>query len=109
MTLHLEDFALGRNLERGTCRARRPGLSCWDCQQRILPDVQDVAHPPQPRLANHKSYAQFVWPEDPSRRLGVEVPFGTTLADVVREAVAAVRALSAELAAAEIEAPPAKI
>lgn len=60
-------------------------------------------------LANHKSYAQFVWPEDPSRRLGVEVPFGTTLADVEREAVAAVRALSAELAAAEIEAPPVKV
>ena len=59
-------------------------------------------------LANHKSYVQFVWSDDPTKRLGLEVPFGTTLADAEREAVAAVRALSAELAAAEIVAPPPK-
>lgn len=57
-------------------------------------------------LANHKSYVQFVWADDPSKRLGLEVPFGTTLADAEREAIAAMRALSSELAAAEIEAPP---
>ena len=60
-------------------------------------------------LANSKSYVHFVLSDDPSKRLGLEVPFGTTLADAEREAVAAVRALSAELAAAEIEAPSAKI
>ena len=41
-------------------------------------------------LANSKSYVHFVWSDDPSKRLGLEVPFGTTLADAEREAVAAV-------------------
>lgn len=57
-------------------------------------------------LANQKSYVQFVWSDDPSKRLGLEVPFGTTLADAEHEAVAAVRALSTELAAAPVELPP---
>lgn len=57
-------------------------------------------------LAGHKSYVQYVWANDPTKRLGLEVPFGTTLADAEREAVAAVRALSVELAAAQIEIAP---
>ncbi|MCS6762065.1 MAG: hypothetical protein MO846_08855 [Candidatus Devosia symbiotica] len=39
---------------------------------------------------------------------GWRCPFGTTLADAERKTVTAVRALSAELAIVEIEAPPPK-
>jgi len=60
-------------------------------------------------LTNNTSYVHVVWSDDPNRRLGMVVPFGTTLADAEREAVAAVRALSAELAAAEIVAPSPEI
>ena len=56
-------------------------------------------------LQNHKSYVNVVWSEDPSKRLGLEVPFGTTLADAEREANIAVQALSNELVAATIELP----
>lgn len=56
-------------------------------------------------LQNHKSFVNFVWSDDASKRLGLEVPFGTTLADVEREAEKAVRALSAELGAAPLQMP----
>jgi len=52
-----------------------------------------------------KSFVSFVWSDDPNKRLGLEVPFGTPLADAEAEAVKAVRALAAELQAAEVETP----
>lgn len=56
-------------------------------------------------LQNKKSYVNFVWSDDPNKRLGLEVPFGTDLADAEREAKKAVLALSAELAAAGVVTP----
>lgn len=54
-------------------------------------------------LQNQKAYVNFVWSDDPAKRLGLEVPFGTTLSDAEQAANTAVRALSDELAAATIE------
>lgn len=56
-------------------------------------------------LQNHKSYINVVWSDDPGRRLGLEVPYGTTLDDAERAANIAVQALSNELVAATIELP----
>ncbi len=53
-------------------------------------------------LESGKSYAVLFWSDDPSRHLGLEVPFGTAAADVKEEAVKAVKALVQELSEAEI-------
>lgn len=57
-------------------------------------------------LQNRKSYVNFVWSDDPTKRLGLEVPFSTTLENAQAEAVKAVQVLSAELAAASLKMPP---
>ena len=57
-------------------------------------------------LGAQKSYVSYVWSDDPAKRLGLEVPYGTALADVEEEALAALRRLSAELAAAELALSP---
>ncbi|WP_108396799.1 hypothetical protein [Devosia submarina] len=51
---------------------------------------------------NRKSFVVFVWSDDPSKHLGLEVPFGTALSDVEQEAEKAVSALAQELSRAEI-------
>lgn len=56
-------------------------------------------------LQASKSYVSFVWSDDPSKRLGLEVPFGTSLETVEVEAQKAVRALSTELDDAVLERP----
>lgn len=56
-------------------------------------------------LSSKKSFVSLTWSDDPSRRLGLEVPFGTALADVEQEARKALRALSVELDAAELQLP----
>ncbi|WP_404404716.1 hypothetical protein [Pelagibacterium halotolerans] len=56
-------------------------------------------------LGARKSYVSFVWADDPSKRLGLEVPFGTELKDAEREAIKAVRQLSGELATINISMP----
>ena len=56
-------------------------------------------------LQNRKSYVSFVWSDDPAKRLGLEVPFGTALADVEPEAIKAIAALVDELGKAEIGLP----
>lgn len=48
-------------------------------------------------LGAKKSYVSFVWSDDPGKRLGLEVPYGTGLDDIEREAMKAVRSLSQEL------------
>lgn len=53
-------------------------------------------------LQARKSYVSYVWADDPAKRLGLEVPFGTALSDVELEAVNALRKLSAELNEAEL-------
>lgn len=53
-------------------------------------------------LKSGKSFVVLIWSDDPSKHLGLEVPFGTSLADARQEAVNAVRALVGELSEAEI-------
>ena len=52
-----------------------------------------------------KSYVSFVWSDDPTKRLGLEVPYGTPLDAVEQAARQAVAALSAELAGSELILP----
>lgn len=58
-------------------------------------------------LQAKKSYVSFVWADDPSKRLGLEVPYGTPLEAVEAEADKAVRALSDELRSSQLELPQA--
>ena len=48
-------------------------------------------------LAQKKSFVSFVWTDDPSKRLGLEVPFGTALAEIEAAAEKAVAELVSEL------------
>ncbi len=56
-------------------------------------------------LQARKSYVSFVWADDPSKRLGLEVPFGTALEAVETAARAALTALSQELDASQLATP----
>lgn len=56
-------------------------------------------------LQAKKSFVSYVWEGDPARRLGVEVPFGTVLADVEPAARKALDALATELQAASLSMP----
>ncbi len=53
-------------------------------------------------LQAKKSFVSYVWADDPSKRLGLEVPFGTSLDQVDAEAKAALDALANELKSAEL-------
>ena len=53
-------------------------------------------------LQAKKSFVSYVWADDPSKRLGLEVPFGTALDQVDAEAKAALDALANELKSAEL-------
>jgi hypothetical protein len=57
-------------------------------------------------LASGKSYLSFVLADDPNKRLGLEVPFGTAIADAEAAGRAALTALSRELDAAELVVQP---
>ena len=48
-------------------------------------------------LAQKKSFVSFVWTDDPSKRLGLEVPYGTALAEIEAAAEKAVAGLVSEL------------
>ena len=56
-------------------------------------------------LATRKSFVSFVWTDDPSKRLGLEVPYGTALADIESAAEKAVADLVTELQSAERHLP----
>lgn len=56
-------------------------------------------------LGAKKSFVSYVWSDDPAKRLGLEVPYGTALADVEQAAKTALAALSDELKAAAIRLP----
>jgi hypothetical protein len=56
-------------------------------------------------LAQKKSFVSFVWADDPTRRLGVEVPYDTALGDIEAAAEKAVADLVTELQSAERSLP----
>ncbi|WP_374626659.1 hypothetical protein [Devosia sp.] len=56
-------------------------------------------------IAARKSFVSYVWSDDPGKRLGLEVPFGTALDDVEPAARSALAALSAELRSADVRLP----
>jgi alkyl hydroperoxide reductase subunit AhpC len=57
-------------------------------------------------LKSQKSFVVLAWPDDPTRHLGLEVPFGTVLPDAQQEAARALDALIQELGEAEIVLAP---
>lgn len=52
-----------------------------------------------------KSFVSFVWSDDPSKRLGLEVPYGTALDEVEQAARQAVSDLASELGGADLTLP----
>ena len=56
-------------------------------------------------IAQKKSFVSFVWSDDPSKRLGLEVPYGTALGDIEAAAETAIADLVTELQAAERRLP----
>jgi hypothetical protein len=49
-------------------------------------------------LSKKRSFVQFVWKNDPEKRLGLDVPFQCALDNLPDEAKKALKALSYELA-----------
>lgn len=56
-------------------------------------------------IAAGKSVVSFTWSDDPNKRLGLEVPYGTTLETVETAARDAITALSRELGEARLQLP----
>ncbi len=56
-------------------------------------------------FAAKKSFVSYVWSDDPGKRLGLEVPFGTALDHVEQAARIALVALSTELGSAVVTRP----
>lgn len=56
-------------------------------------------------IAQKKSFVSFVWADDPSKRLGLEVPYGTALEDIEAAAATAIADLVSELQSAEPRLP----
>ncbi len=56
-------------------------------------------------IAQKKSFVSFVWADDPSKRLGLEVPYGTALEDVEAAAETAIAEFIGELQAARRRLP----
>ena len=56
-------------------------------------------------LAAKKSFVSYVWSDDPGKRLGLEVPFGTALTEVEAAAATSLAPLAAELRAATLGLP----
>lgn len=52
-------------------------------------------------LVQKKSFVTFVWADDPSKRLGLEVPYGTALGEIEKAAEQALADLVTELELAE--------
>ena len=57
-------------------------------------------------LSKKRSNVQFVWKNDPDKRLGLDVPFQCTPEDLPDEARKALKALSEELASATVATSP---
>jgi len=56
-------------------------------------------------LVARKSYVTFIWSDEPGKRLGLEVPYGTALDDVAAAARTALDGLARELDASELSLP----
>lgn len=56
-------------------------------------------------LAQKKSFVSFVWTDDPSKRLGLEVPYGASLDDIEAVADKAIADFIGELQGAERALP----
>ena len=56
-------------------------------------------------LSKKRSFAHFVWKNDPDKRLGLDVPFQCTLDNLPDEAKKALITLSEELASATVAMP----
>jgi len=63
--------------------------------------VTHLSHDIQAR----KSFVSFVWSDDPAKRLGLEVPYGTSLDAVESAARQAVSGLARELDGCELVLP----
>jgi hypothetical protein len=57
-------------------------------------------------LSKKRSFVQFVWKNDPDKRLGLDVPFQCSLEDLPVEAKKALEIASVELASATVATPP---
>lgn len=56
-------------------------------------------------LQAKKSFISFVWSDDPTKRLGLEVPYGTALDGAEVEARKALSALARELDGSDLALP----
>jgi hypothetical protein len=56
-------------------------------------------------LQARKSYISFVWSDDPAKRLGLEVPYGTALSEIEAAARTALSGLSRELDDSQLQIP----
>lgn len=56
-------------------------------------------------IGAQKSYVNFVWADDPTKRLGLEVPYGLPLDQIEGAARKAVDALSLELSDCTVAKP----
>jgi hypothetical protein len=56
-------------------------------------------------LKEKKSWVTMVWDDPPARHIGLEVPYGTSLDDLHREAMKAVEKFSAEFAVTPVNLP----
>ena len=56
-------------------------------------------------LQAKKSYVSFVWSDDPSKRLGLEVPYATALSDIETTARQALTDLARELDSSNLVLP----
>lgn len=56
-------------------------------------------------LQTRKSFVSFVWSDDPTKRLGLEVPYGTAIEGVEQAARQAIAELADELGASVLVLP----
>lgn len=56
-------------------------------------------------LQAKKSFVNFVWADEPGKRLGLEVPYGTAIENVERAAADAIAAFRNELAESQLSLP----
>jgi hypothetical protein len=56
-------------------------------------------------LQAKKSFVTFLWSDDPAKRLGLEVPYGTAIEDIETEARKAITAFTGEMTDSELLPP----
>lgn len=53
-------------------------------------------------LQAKKSFVTFLWSDEPAKRLGLEVPYGTAIADIEAEARNAITSFVGEMTGSEL-------